>query len=87
MESSPNPFNPRTELRFEVPFDADATLALYDLRGQRVRTLHTGSLSAGPHDLEWDGKDDEGRDVASGVYVARLTQSGLESSLKVSLVR
>lgn len=73
----PNPFNPSTRLEFSVARDGVAVrLAVYDLRGQLVRTLLSGTLDSGPHEVTWDGRDATGRTVASGAYVARLVADG-----------
>jgi flagellar hook assembly protein FlgD len=66
----------------------DVEVALYDLRGRRVALLHRGPLDgAGPHGFSWDGRDDEGRGVASGVYLARAVADGRMLTGKVALVR
>lgn len=70
--AAPNPFNPRTVLRFELPRDGAVRLDLHDLRGRRVATLLDGFREAGEHRLVWNGRDDGGQEVASGVYLARL---------------
>jgi len=75
--AAPNPFNPATCLRFELPQPQNVHLAVYDLTGRRVRTLLAGELrSAGRHDVTWRGCDDAGRRLASGTYVARLEAGG-----------
>jgi hypothetical protein len=71
-QNAPNPFNPRTTIRFTLPADGGARLAIYDLAGRLVRTLVAGSLAAGEHEAVWDGCDDAGRAQASGSYLARL---------------
>ncbi|MCB1151316.1 hypothetical protein KDK88_07185 [bacterium] len=72
----PNPFNPATELRLEVPREGRVVLTIHDARGAVVRTLHDGSLSAGSHAVRWDGRADDGRAVASGAYFARARLAG-----------
>jgi hypothetical protein len=72
-QNQPNPFNPRTTIRFAVPVRSGAvSLDIYDAAGRRVRRLVQGRMTPGMHALTWDGKDDAGRDVASGVYAYRL---------------
>ena len=69
----PNPFNPRTQLRFDLATSGPVTLRIHDLRGRVVRTLVRGeTLPAGTRVLHWDGRDDAGRDAASGIYWVRL---------------
>ena len=70
--NTPNPFNPVTEIRFELPRDESVTLSIYDVRGRLVRTLVGGARPAGLHRTRWDGRDERGIPVASGVYLYRL---------------
>lgn len=72
VAAAPNPFNPSTTLVFEVASPAAARLEILDVRGRRVATLVDAALGAGRHTRVWNGRDDAGRPVASGVYVARL---------------
>ena len=86
-QNFPNPFNPATTLRYELPRDASIELAVFDLRGRRVTTLHRGPQTAGYHDARWDGRDDQGRAVASGLYFARLAGPGFTEARKMMLAR
>jgi hypothetical protein len=84
----PNPFRGVTTLRFDVPsHTGEARLALYNVRGQLVRTVSASELTRGRHDWPWDGKDDSGAPVSSGVYFVRLEADGLAEMEKVLLVR
>jgi len=91
----PNPFNEGTRVGVRVPTGRGATrpgmgavlLALYDVRGQRVATLHYGDLAPGEHVFTWMGRDDQGRAVSSGVYLCVLEAEGTRTVRKVSLVR
>jgi len=83
----PNPFNPRTTITLVMPQTGDAALKLYDIRGRLVRTLHEGPLAEGRHDLVWNGDDDAGRAVASGVYFYEVKAAGEERIGKLTLVR
>jgi hypothetical protein len=91
LPNVPNPFNPRTALRFELDVPARVELRVHDLRGRRVRVLEAGELPAGTHVRIWDGRDASGRDVASGVYLAELRATGggrvVTSSRALTLVR
>jgi hypothetical protein len=74
-QSFPNPFNGAaapTVIRYELPQPGFAELRVYNLLGQAVRTLHQAALPAGFHEIAWDGRDDQGRLVAAGVYLYRL---------------
>ncbi|MBK8164868.1 MAG: hypothetical protein IPK64_02770 [bacterium] len=83
----PNPFNPRTTIRFAVPVEQHARLDVHSVDGRLVRRLLDGRVAAGPHDVTWDGRDDAGREVASGVYVHRLTSGGQVQTGKMILAR
>jgi len=72
-QNAPNPFNPSTTLRFALPEAGQVTLAVYDVNGRLVRNLVARRFEAGRHEVVWDGKDGNGRAVASGAYVYRLT--------------
>jgi glucose/arabinose dehydrogenase len=84
---SPNPFNPRTAFWFVLSAEVEVRLRLHDTRGRRVRTLVDGPLPQGPHRFEWDGRDDHGRTVASGVYLYELRAGKRTARGKLSLVR
>jgi hypothetical protein len=83
----PNPFNPQTVIRFAVPSAQDARLEVYGIDGRLVRRLLDGPVAAGLHDVTWDGRDDAGRDAASGVYFHRLTCGGEVRTGKMVLAR
>ena len=72
-QNYPNPFNSDTVIRFALPESADVELAVYNLAGQRVATLVRGGREAGMYIVRWDGRDDGGRALASGVYLYRLS--------------
>jgi flagellar hook assembly protein FlgD len=83
----PNPFNPATELRFELAASEFVRAEVLDLRGRLVRTLVAASLDAGAHAAFWDGTDESGRAVASGTYLWRLRAGSRQFTGKMSLVR
>ncbi len=68
----PNPFNPVTHVRFALDEPATTRIVIYALSGQRIRTLAAGRATAGVHEAIWDGRDDAGHNVASGVYLASM---------------
>ena len=75
LQNAPNPFNASTTISFLIPFrlaHEPTRLSIYNLTGQLVRVLQLETLQAGEHTLSWDGRDDYGREVASGVYIYRL---------------
>jgi len=83
----PNPFNPSTQLQFSVPQTARITLAVYNLLGQRVRTLADGVYATGRYTVTWDGKDEGGRTLASGVYFSRLETGSIALVKKMLLMK
>jgi len=87
VRNYPNPFNATTTIPFTLSRDDDIELAIYDLTGQRVKILQSGFTPVGTHRLAWDGTDQNGQDVASGAYVARLTLSEKVLSHKLLLLK
>jgi len=83
----PNPFNPTTVIPFSLRSGGMVELSIYDATGRRVKGLVKGALPAGGHETVWDGTDDRGRSVASGVYFARLGHAGGHAVIKLVLVR
>jgi len=75
-QNVPNPFNPRTSIRFYLPARTNVRLDIYDVQGALVRRLATGVYDTGSHAVEWDGTDSKGQGVASGFYVYRLVTDG-----------
>ena len=83
----PNPFNPSTMIECTLPGSGLAELAVYSITGQKMRTLAAERLSAGKHSFFWDGKDDAGHTVSSGIYIARLTSGAQMATKKMVLVK
>jgi flagellar hook assembly protein FlgD len=81
FDSFPNPFNNQAVIRYRLEKTADVSLAIYNLLGQRVRTLVRGKEQSGSVTVIWDGKDDRGGDLSSGIYFCRL-QAGESSQTK-----
>jgi hypothetical protein len=76
QQNSPNPFNPTTTIRYELPKAGHVIVNVYSLAGQLVRTLVDDQVEAGYHMIEWDGRDKDGRKVGSGIYLYRLSVDG-----------
>ena len=68
-QSFPNPFNPSTEIRYEIPDDLLVSVAVYDVAGRLIRSLINEPKPAGSYSVVWDGKNDIGANVATGVYI------------------
>lgn len=83
----PNPFNPRTTIRFRLPEAGVARLRIFDVAGRLVRTLVDAELPEGGNEAAWDGRDDAGRDAGSGSYVARLDFDGRVETTRLALLR
>jgi hypothetical protein len=71
-QNYPNPFHPATEIAYAIPVAGEVTLRVYDVSGKLIRTLVDGHKGPGAHSVSWDGKDNAGRVVASGVYFYRM---------------
>lgn len=84
--AAPNPFNPSTRLAFTLARAGRVELDVIDVAGRHVRSLLDGRRTAGDHAVMWDGRDDGGRPVASGVYTVRLRTDGAVETRKIALV-
>jgi photosystem II stability/assembly factor-like uncharacterized protein len=84
----PNPFNPTTTIPVGIPLTTDVTLTLYNILGEQIKTIFTGTLAAGRYSFTWDGRNQSGNSVASGVYLYRLTtESGVNVVRKMVLLK
>jgi len=83
----PNPFNPLTTIKYDLPEGGPVRLSVFDLSGRLVRTLVDESMPLGSHETEWDGRDASGREVSSGSYLARLEFGGKVETVRMGLVR
>ena len=90
----PNPFNSQTTIAYQVanigPIPAEITIEIYDILGRKVRTLLNERKEIGSHKTTWDGRDDDGIDLPTGIYFARITQWGqkhLSSKRKLTLIK
>jgi outer membrane protein assembly factor BamB len=77
-QNVPNPFSGNTRIEYRLPNDARVEVDVYDVEGHLVRTLARDQLTAGPHEVSWNGLDDAGRSVTSGFYFCRLRATGTE---------
>ncbi len=83
----PNPFNPVTRVAFELTQATDVTVMVYDAGGRAVRTLASDRREPGIHHVSWDGRDDAGRRLASGIYLCRLSSAAGEDTEKMVLLK
>jgi hypothetical protein len=84
---APNPFRGSTRIPFSLRHSTHVDLTVFDLSGRRVRGLLDADLSAGDHDRVWDGRDDSGMPVATGIYFARLTADGDQVWQRLARIR
>jgi len=87
FQNSPNPFNPRTLLRFHLVHSGPVQLSIFDIGGRKVRTLHDETLAAGSHEAVWDGTNDDGERVAAGVYWSQLDTDAWTGNKKMILMK
>jgi flagellar hook assembly protein FlgD len=83
----PNPFNPKTTISFTVVASGRVTLRVFDLAGRHVRTLMDETVVSGRHSIEWDGRNDTGRMVGSGVYFYTLEALGGKETRRMHLIQ
>jgi hypothetical protein len=85
--NSPNPFTATTQIGYDVPREAAVMLSIYNIQGQKVRTLLDGVAPAGRHSVTWDGRDSNGQPVAAGVYFCEMQSGVFVSTHKVMISR
>ena len=83
----PNPFNPETSVSFELPQASHVRLEIYNIAGQKVRTVLDAERPAGYHNARWDGRNDQRIAVASGVYIYRITAGSFAESRRMTLLK
>lgn len=89
VQNFPNPFNADTEIKFDLPEAGNVLLSVYDLNGQMIRTVASGNYQPGRYAMVWDGRDDSGVVVASGIYLysLKMTDRGLAETRRMLLIR
>jgi hypothetical protein len=87
FQNQPNPFNPTTRVRFSVPKKTYVTLQIFNLEGKLITQLISKVVDTGLQELEWDGRDERGHPMASGVYFYRLEAGGIILSRKMILIK
>ena len=86
-QNHPNPFNPETEIRFQLPQASQVVVRIFNTLGQEIRTLVDSPYTAGYHTVRWDGKDNKGYLVSSGIYLYQLKAGAFSQIKKMSLIR
>ncbi|MEJ2637055.1 MAG: S8 family serine peptidase [Calditrichia bacterium] len=83
----PNPFNPTTTISFDLPGESAVSVVIYDITGKQIKSLASRRYSGGNHQIQWDGRDDAGNPVASGIYIYRLLAGEYVQSRKMMLMK
>jgi hypothetical protein len=86
-QNYPNPFNPQTTIAFSLKDRGQVSLKVYNVNGELVRTLANENRAAGPHQLTWDGRNDSGQPVSSGVYFYKLVANNFAQTKKMVLLK
>jgi hypothetical protein len=86
-QNYPNPFNPETNIEYALPKESDVSLTVYNLLGQTVRTLISEKVAAGAHTAHWDGRNENGENVPSGIYFYKLYTPEFSQTNKMVLLR
>lgn len=86
-QNHPNPFGNSTQIRFGCPRPEHVNLTIYSASGERVVTLHDGTMPAGFHSIPWDGRDGRGHEMSSGIYFCRMTAGNYGRTRKLLLLR
>ena len=86
-QNFPNPFNPVTNISFQVPEASDITVSVYNMMGQKVADLVQGHVEAGYHQVVWDSRNLQGESVSSGVYLYTITSGDFHAMKKMILMK
>ncbi|MGH7452394.1 MAG: FlgD immunoglobulin-like domain containing protein, partial [bacterium] len=86
-QNFPNPFNPETGIKYQVPARTNVSLRVYNALGQEVRTLVNSVKDAGVYSAVWDGKDNNGRQLTTGIYLVRLEAGDFVMTRKMAMVK
>ena len=86
-QNFPNPFNPTTEIRYDLPEEGFVSLAIYNMVGQKVRTLRSETMQPGYHSMVWDGRNDVGSQVATGMYFYSIHTGSFQATKKMLFLK
>jgi hypothetical protein len=87
LQNYPNPFNPVTEIRFQLPEAENVSLKIYNMLGKIVRSFDDMAYDAGNHSIRWDGRNEVGSPVSSGVYIYTIQAGDFSQMMKMMLIR
>ncbi len=86
-ENYPNPFNPTTTISFSIPKESNVEISIYNIKGQKVKEIVSDQLASGEHSVVWDGRDENGKPVSSGIYFYKLKAGGFREVRKMILMK
>jgi flagellar hook assembly protein FlgD len=86
-DNYPNPFNPTTQIRFDLPVMGDVKLVIYNMLGQKVKEYTMSNIAAGYHSITWDATNDFGDPVSAGVYLYQLQTQDVVKTNKMILLK
>ena len=87
LKNFPNPFNPTTTIEFELTKTSETNVTIYNVKGEKVKSLADERMEAGKQRLMWTGKDDKGKKVSSGVYFYKISTDGKTETKKMLLIK
>jgi len=86
-QNYPNPFNPTTTISFDIPEMSDVRIDIYNVLGQRVKTLVDANYQPGYHSVQWDGSNDKGQSEVSGIYIYTISANGYRETHKMLMIK
>ena len=86
-QNFPNPFNPTTQIQYDLPEEQNVTIAIYDVTGRSIRALMNLKQNAGYHSIQWDAKNDVGEIVAGGMYIYTIQAGDFRATKKMVLLK
>lgn len=87
FKAYPNPFNPSTTIHYTLPVSSEINITFYNVKGQKIRTLTEGMATAGTHQVNWNGQDQKGQSVSSGLYYCVLKTNNVTITTKMMLIK
>ncbi len=87
LQNYPNPFNQETQIKYQLPSTSEVKIIVFNVKGQKIKTLIREKQSAGWHTVTWDGKDLNGDQLSSGIYIVQVEANGLKSVKQMMLTR
>ena len=87
QQNFPNPFNPSTEIRFDLPEEGQVELSVFNMQGQKVRTLESGKMAPGYHAIIWNGTNDKGSRVSTGMYFYSIQTNKFQAVRKMLFIK